>query len=607
LNPITEVFVHRLWGSSDCGWAFLPAVGNNVGILSIWSKVKASLVFTFVGDGFVGVCLDLVDISRRCFIVNIYAKCDLRAKRMLWSNLLMSKRGFGEGLWCVLEDFNSVRDNSERRGVGHHSSGGLSPDMVAFNSFIANLELEDLPLIGRTFTWFHPNGVAMSRLDRMLISNSWFDVWGVLCVWVLMRDVADHCPLVLKYSSSDWGPKPFRFNNFWLQHRDFKELVSNAWEEVEVSGWMSFVLKEKLKRLKVAIMEWNGATFRGSEREKQNLIDEISALDLKSETLGLVDDEVVRRKKLFDDLWHILKSIDAMTFQRSRSKWLKEEDTNSKFFHICINSRQRRNKVVALNTPNGWVEGPVHVKAAVVAYFRNHFANEVWCRPNLDGVLFPQLARDKVERLTEVFTLDEISEVVMGCDGSKSPGPDGFNFAFIKHFWDLLKHEVRILFDQFYGNECLPKCLSSYFLTLISKVKSPQALGDFRPISLHGCLYKIVAKVLAARLAMVLGDVISPTQSAFLKGRQFVEGVMVVNEVIDYAKKSGKQCLIFKVDFEKAYDSVDWGFLDYMLGRFGFNSKWRAWMKACVCAGSMSVLVRESNRRNLYKEGVETR
>jgi hypothetical protein len=479
--------------------------------------------------------------------------------------------------------------------------------MVAFNSFIANLELEDLPLICRTFTWFHPNGVAMSRLDRMLISNSWFDVWGVLCVWVLMRDVADHCPLVLKYSSSDLGPKPFRFNNFWLQHRDFKELVSNAWEEVEVSGWMSFVLKEKLKRLKVAIMEWNGATFRGSEREKQNLIDEISALDLKSETLGLVDDEVVRRKKLFDVLWHILKSIDAMTFQRSRSKWLKEEDTNSKFFHICINSRQRRNKVVALNTPNGWVEGPVHVKAAVVAYFRNHFANEVWCRPNLDGVLFPQLARDKVERLTEVFTLDEISEVVMGCDGSKSPGPDGFNFAFIKHFWDLLKHEVRILFDQFYGNECLPKCLSSYFLTLIPKVKSPQALGDFRPISLLGCLYKIVAKVLAARLAMVLGDVISPTQSAFLKGRQFVEGVMVVNEVIDYAKKSGKQCLIFKVDFEKAYDSVDWGFLDYMLGRFGFNSKWRAWMKACVCAGSMSVLVRESNRRNLYKEGVETR
>jgi hypothetical protein len=73
-----------------------------------------------------------------------------------------------------------------------------------------------------------------------------------------------------------------------------------------------------------------------------------------------------------------------------------------------------------------------------------------------------------------------------------------------------------------------------------------------------------------------------------------VDGVLVVNEVVDLAKKSGKDCLIFKVDFEKAYDSVDWSFLDYMLGRFGFSDKWRAWIRACVYAGSMSVLVNGS-------------
>jgi hypothetical protein len=80
----------------------------------------------------------------------------------------------------------------------------------------------------------------------------------------------------------------------------------------------------------------------------------------------------------------------------------------------------------------------------------------------------------------------------------------------------------------------------------------------------------------------------------FLKGRLLVDGVLVVNEVVDLAKKSGKDCLIFKVDFEKAYDSVDWSFLDYMLGRFGFSDKWRAWIRACVYAGSMSVLVNGS-------------
>ncbi|GAU37423.1 hypothetical protein TSUD_395420 [Trifolium subterraneum] len=150
------------------------------------------------------------------------------------------------------------------------------------------------------------------------------------------------------------------------------------------------------------------------------------------------------------------------------------------------------------------------------------------------------------------------------------------------------------LFYQFHANECIPNCLMSYFLTLVPKIKSPQGLGDFRPISLLGCLYKILAKVLAAPLALVIETLIPKTQTAFLKGRQLVEGIVVVNEVIDYSKKTSKECVILNVDFEKAYDLVDWGFLDHMLLRFGFCVKWRAWMRACVCAGNMSILVNGS-------------
>jgi hypothetical protein len=92
-------------------------------------------------------------------------------------------------------------------------------------------------------------------------------------------------------------------------------------------------------------------------------------------------------------------------------------------------------------------------------------------------------------------------------------------------------------------------------------VTCPSSLGEFRPISLLGCLYKIVAKVLAARLAKVMDSLVATTQSAFIKGRNLVDGVMVINEVIDLAKKSGRACIILKVDFEKAYESVEWSFL----------------------------------------------
>jgi hypothetical protein len=160
--------------------------------------------------------------------------------------------------------------------------------------------------------------------------------------------------------------------------------------------------------------------------------------------------------------------------------------------------------------------------------------------------------------------------------------------------WNLIKGEIRILFDQFHGIGTLPKSFTSYFVALIPKINSPFSLGDFRPISLLGCLYKIAAKVLTARLARVMDRLVAPTQSAFLKGRQLVDGVVIVNEVVDLAKRTGRNCLIFKVDFEKAYDSVEWSFLDYMLERFGFCSQWKGWIRACVFSGNMSVLINGS-------------
>jgi hypothetical protein len=212
----------------------------------------------------------------------------------------------------------------------------------------------------------------------------------------------------------------------------------------------------------------------------------------------------------------------------------------------------------------------------------------------LDGIEFPSLGDEENMGLILPFSMEEIETVVMESDSNKSPGPDGFNFAFIKALWSLIKGEIRIMFDQFHGIGTIPMSFTSYFVVLIPKVNSPFTLGDFRPISLLGCMYKIIAKVLTARLARVMDRLVAHTQSAFLKGRHLVDSVLVVNEVVDLVKRTGRSCLIFKVDFEKAYDSVDWGFLEYMLDRFGFCSKWKDWIRACVFSGNMSVLINGS-------------
>jgi hypothetical protein len=107
-------------------------------------------------------------------------------------------------------------------------------------------------------------------------------------------------------------------------------------------------------------------------------------------------------------------------------------------------------------------------------------------------------------------------------------------------------------------------------------------------------MYKILSKILAGRLKIVLGKLISNVQSAFIPNRQILDGVLVVNELIDLAKRRKDKCLLFKVDFERAYDTVNWQFLDYMMRRMGFAEGWTRWIRACVIHSSMSVLVNGS-------------
>jgi len=93
---------------------------------------------------------------------------------------------------------------------------------------------------------------------------------------------------------------------------------------------------------------------------------------------------------------------------------------------------------------------------------------------------------------------------------------------------------------------------------------------------------------------MVIGKVISETQYAFVKDRQILDGILIANEVVEEARKSKKELMLFKVDFEKAYESVDWGYLDVVIHKMAFPVLWKKWIKECVTTVTASILVNGS-------------
>lgn len=137
--------------------------------------------------------------------------------------------------------------------------------------------------------------------------------------------------------------------NCWFLEPKFKEFVVKAWEELQCEGWGSFVLKEKLKGLKAKLKVWNKEVFGDLNSKRNDLVLQIEEdLDRKEEDVGLLATEVDARRLLCYEFWAVLKLQESLLCQKSISKWLKEGDHNTKYFHSIVNWRRRTNSIAGL-------------------------------------------------------------------------------------------------------------------------------------------------------------------------------------------------------------------------------------------------------------------
>ncbi|XP_071739763.1 uncharacterized protein [Rutidosis leptorrhynchoides] len=159
--------------------------------------------------------------------------------------------------------------------------------------------------------------------------------------------------------------------------------------------------------------------------------------------------------------------------------------------------------------------------------------------------------------------------------------------------------------EGFWENKSFLKGCNASFITLVPKKKVPTGLSDYRPFSLIGSLYKIVAKVLANRLKKVVPLLVSNEQSAFIKGRYIMDSILITNETIDDLKARKCKSLVFKADFAKAFDSLNWKCLIEVLKGMDFGHRWISWIEACLNSGSVSVFVNgKPTNEFVLKKGV---
>lgn len=195
------------------------------------------------------------------------------------------------------------------------------------------------------------------------------------------------------------------------------------------------------------------------------------------------------------------------------------------------------------------------------------------------------------------ISLIELEEALNNSSLDKSPGPDGINIRYLKFLWSKIGSVLLDTLKTSTTSGFMPKGFNSSFISLIPKKDKPQQVTDFRPISLINYTSKLFTKILSTRLSGVVNKLVGGSQYGFIKGKQASDSILIVSEVFQGIWANKVEGVVLKLDFEKAFDTVNWSFLFELMEKIGFGKKWVSWIRRYLDEIKISILINGSLTR----------
>lgn len=280
-----------------------------------------------------------------------------------------------------------------------------------------------------------------------------------------------------------------------------------------------------------------------SRREFGNVSKKLTeARKRMAEIVGSAPNEAIvqERRIVCKEIDKLIGLEERMWRQQSRVDNLKEGDRNTKYFHMKATGRKRRNMIRGVRKENGeWVCDHGKIVEASLEYFTGLFTT---MSPSsfdeaLEGIGV-RVTAGMNDMLNKPFDYEEVKTAIFQMGPSKAPGPDGMNANFFQKHWHIIGQEVaEYVIDVINGDREMAS-LNATHIVLIPKVKNPMSMSKYRPISLCNVIYKIISKMAANRMKLILPDIVSHNQSAFTTGRLITDNTLVAYETFHYMQSA---------------------------------------------------------------------
>jgi hypothetical protein len=504
----------------------------------------------------------------------------------------------------LFADWNLVLDyNKDTRGYRGQNNPKARAKVV---ELMEELELIDPWRIkypnSRRCTWSSDSKPKKhARLDFFLVSQDLHALTDK--IEILNKYRSDHCltKLTLNFYNNTRGKGFWKFNNSLLYDGHYVNMVKRTISDVieqykspldrnNTEGQNSMLDDQLLmEMIKLEIRGRSIAFSCKKQREVRNkeheLEDKILELEKANENNS---NEIVERelKKHNIELQQLRQEKIKGIMLRSKATWVEMGEKPTKYF-CSLEKKNYVNKLITkLNINGKEIRDPKLILAEEQKFYENLYSskgNSLWeIQENTHFFLQSEnivpIDNDDKEMCDNLISEFEIKTVLKNMKNNKSPGSDGFSADFYKVFWKDLGPYVTKSLNYGLQHNLLSVTQRQGIITCLPKGNKPREfLKNWRPISLLNTEYKLLTGVLAARLKKCLPDIISQDQKGFLKGRFIGENTRLVYDTMDYLKRKSKCGLLLLIDFEKAFDSVEWHFIKNVLKVYNFGEEFIRW------------------------------
>ena len=571
---------------------------NSKGVAILLNKnFDASLVDTIhnSADGRI-LILELCIQGTNFKLINLYAPNNEGEQKAFYlnvKNLLNKLKITPEDNVLMGGDFNITFNNDLERKGGERKKSKISEIM---EEIALDAELHDIWRVKnpntKRYTWRQKTPPIASRLDYWFISDTLHDFVKNTDIIPSIR--SDHSAITLHIHSNPAmteinGKGYWKLNNSIINDEDYVTGIleeKNKWleesDQLDARNKWEY-LKYKIRQFSIKLSKCKAKERRDKEKDLN-----LKLQQLQNEIDEITNPEDEKLQEEYEQIKAALEEIDEYKTEgliiRSKINWFEKGEKSTKYFLGLENSHFKKKHMCKLQSEDGTVTTDnTEILKLQRQFYEELYSskletNEKEIDTYLKEIVVPSLSEECKIKMESPFTIDECYDTLKTFKNNKSPGNDGISAEFYKKFWPIFGKYIVDSFNESFEKGELTTSQKQAIITLIDKKKDRSLLKNWRPISLLNVDYKILTKIFSKRLVEILPNIIHSDQTGYIKNRFIGQNIRTIIDTLYYTKEENIPGILIAIDFQKAFDSLEWPFIQAVLKKFNFGENFRKWV-----------------------------